>query len=95
VFYEVSPVRGRKTIPDITIGKRGDAMTPSLPCAKCGQVDDLETIHPTGIVAGQFVEWECPCGINRLVEINRHVPQELIRKAIEAEKRAKTFEEGV
>jgi len=69
-------------------------MTPSLPCAKCGQVDDLETVHPIGIIMGQLIEWECPCGITRIVAITHHVPQELVRKAIAAEADTATFDEG-
>ncbi len=69
-------------------------MTPSLPCAKCGQVDDLETVDPMRLIAGRLIEWKCPCGITRIVEITHHVPQELIRKAIEADEKANTFEEG-
>lgn len=80
-----APYRGRKTIPDIEEGERGDAMTPSLPCAKCGQIDDLEIVNPIGTIMRRLIEWECPCGNIRIVEITRHVPQELIRKAIEAD----------
>jgi hypothetical protein len=60
-------------------------MTPSLPCKKCGRVDDLETVNPIGIIMGRLIEWECPCGNTRLVEITHHLPQELVRKAMEAE----------
>jgi hypothetical protein len=69
-------------------------MTPSLPCAKCGQVDDLETVKPIRMIMDRLIEWECPCGIKRLVEITHHVPKELIKKAIEADKKANTSEEG-
>jgi hypothetical protein len=69
-------------------------MTPSLPCAKCGQVDDLETVKPIRMIMDRLIEWECPCGIKRLVEITHRVPQELIKKAIEADKKANTSEEG-
>ena len=65
-------------------------MTPSLPCVKCGQVDDLETVTPIRIIMGRLIEWECCCGIKRLVEINHHVPKELIKNAIEADKKADT-----
>jgi len=30
-------------------------MTPSLPCDICGQVDDLETVNPRGILAQELV----------------------------------------
>lgn len=69
--------------------KRGDAMTPSLPCAKCGRIDDLETIEPIRTIMGELIEWECPCGINRVVEIHR-VPRELVKKAMEADEKANT-----
>ena len=68
-------------------------MTPSLPCAKCGRIDDLETVNPNGTIMGRLIEWECPCGIKRLVAITHHVPQELIKKAMEADKKANTSEE--
>jgi hypothetical protein len=64
---------------------RGDAMTPSLPCLKCGQVDDLETINPLGVHLDKAVIWNCRCGNSRAVPISHHIPQELLRKAKVAE----------
>jgi hypothetical protein len=69
-------------------------MTPSLPCAKCGQVDDLETINPHGILADELVLWNCRCGYPRAVVVNYHTPQELVRKAKEAEEMEDTYDEG-
>jgi hypothetical protein len=68
-------------------------MTPSLPCVKCGQVDDLETVEPIRTIMDRIIEWECPCGIKRLITITPDVPQALIIKAIEADKKAKTSKE--
>jgi hypothetical protein len=68
-------------------------MTPSLPCAKCGQIDDLETVNPRGILAAEVVLWDCPCGYPRAVAINHRTPQELVRKAIEADDMANTRDE--
>jgi hypothetical protein len=79
-------IRGRKTIPDIKEGQRGDAMTPSLPCAMCGHIDDLEIVNPLGTHADKAVIWNCSCGNTRAVVISHHTPQELVRKAIAADK---------
>ncbi len=57
-------------------------MMPSLPCAKCGQVDDLETVNPLGIHLENSVIWNCRCGSTRAVAISHHTPQELVKKAI-------------
>ena len=57
-------------------------MRPSLPCANCGQVDDLETVHPLGICADTAVLWNCRCGNTRAVVIGCFIPQELVRKAM-------------
>ena len=60
-------------------------MTPSLPCAYCGQVDDLETINPTGTHVGKAVTWNCRCGNTRALMISHHIPKGLVRKAIFAD----------
>jgi hypothetical protein len=57
-------------------------MTPSLPCAKCGQVDNLETVNPLGIHVDMAVLWNCRCGTTRAVGISQLTPQELVRKAM-------------
>lgn len=57
-------------------------MTPSLPCGKCGQVDDLETLNPLGIQLDKAVLWNCRCGNTRAVAINYRIPLELVRKAM-------------
>jgi len=44
-------------------------MTPSIPCAKCGQVDDLETVNPLGIHLDKAVPWNCRCGSTRAVAV--------------------------
>ncbi|NJD62531.1 MAG: hypothetical protein FIA93_07405 [Deltaproteobacteria bacterium] len=59
-------------------------MAPSLPCPNCGHVDDLETVIPLGIIAGNSTLWNCRCGILRAVEIGR-APRELVRKVIVAD----------
>jgi hypothetical protein len=69
-------------------------MTPSLPCEMCGHVDDLETVNPLGTHADELVLWNCRCGNTRAVAIDHHTPQELVRKAIEADEMEDTFEEG-
>lgn len=57
-------------------------MTPSFPCHCCGKVEDLETIHPTGIHMDRAISWQCPCGNTRMVEITHRIPQELVRRAM-------------
>ena len=57
-------------------------MTPSLPCAKCGQVDNLKTVNPLGIHVDKAVLWNCRCGNTRAVAISPHTPQELVRRAV-------------
>jgi hypothetical protein len=70
-------------------------MTPSLPCAMCGHIDDLETVNPLGTHADKAVIWNCRCGNTRAVEISHHTPQELVRKAIVADKMGgKRFQRG-
>jgi hypothetical protein len=64
-------------------------MTPSLPCANCGQVDDLETVNPIGIHSDKAVIWNCQCGNTRALLISHHIPKELVRKAILADKMGK------
>jgi hypothetical protein len=61
-------------------------MTSSLPCAKCGQVDDLETVNPLGTHADKAVIWNCRCGNTRAVMISHHTPYGLIRRAFVADK---------
>jgi hypothetical protein len=58
-------------------------MTSSPPCAKCGQVDNLESVNPLGILMDKAVLWNCQCGNTRSVAISHHIPQELVRKAME------------
>ncbi len=90
-----NPGRGRNKFPYIKEGRRGDAMTPSLPCANCGQVDNLETVHPLGTHADKAVIWNCRCGNTRAIKISHHLPHELIRKAILANKSGeKPFRRG-
>ena len=60
-------------------------MKPSLPCVKCGKVDDLETVNPIGVLMDETVLWGCRCGNTRAVAISHHIPQELVRKAIIAD----------
>ena len=60
-------------------------MTPSLPCAKCGHIEDLETVIPLWTLGDKAVLWDCLCGRIRTVLINRHTPQALVRKAMETE----------
>lgn len=59
-------------------------MTPSPPCPNCGQVDDLETVIPVGVIADNATLWNCRCGIIRAVAIGR-APRELVRKVIVAD----------
>jgi hypothetical protein len=69
-------------------------MTSSLPCKICGQVDDLETVNPLGTHAEKLVLWNCQCGNTRAVAIDHHTPEELVRKAKEAEEMEDTYDEG-
>jgi hypothetical protein len=69
-------------------------MTPSLPCEKCGRVDDLETVNPRGILAAEVVLWDCRCGYPRAVAIDHDTPRELIRKAIEAGELKYPYDKG-
>jgi hypothetical protein len=57
-------------------------MTQSIPCAKCGQVDDLQTVKPLGIHLDKAVLWNCRCGNNRAVAVWDYTVQELVRKAV-------------
>jgi len=74
--------RGIIGFPSSKEGNRGDAMVLSLPCPNCGQVDDLETVNPLGILMDKAVIWNCRCGSTRAVGISHHAPQELVRKAM-------------
>jgi hypothetical protein len=57
-------------------------MTQSIACAKCGQVDDLETVIPLGIHMDKAVLWNCACGSTRAVAVLDDTAQELVRKAM-------------
>ena len=57
-------------------------MKHSIPCAKCGQVDDLETVKPLGIHLDKAVLWNCRCGSTRAVAVHDCSVQELVRKAV-------------
>ena len=57
-------------------------MTQSIACAKCGQVDDLETVIPLGIHMDKAVLWNCVCGSTRAVAVIDYTAQELVRKAM-------------
>jgi len=57
-------------------------MTKSIPCAKCAQEDDLETVNPLGIHMDKAVLWNCRCGSTRAVSVIDHTAQELVRKAM-------------
>jgi len=57
-------------------------MTKSIACAKCGQVDDLETVNPLGIHLDKSVLWNCECGSTRAVAVIDHTAQELVRTAM-------------
>jgi len=54
----------------------------SIPCAKCGQVDDLETVNPLGIHLDKAILWNCRCGNTRAVAVYDYTAQELVRKAL-------------
>lgn len=56
-------------------------MTKSIPCAKCGQVDDMETVNPLGIHGDKAVLWNCRCGNTRAFAVIDYKAQELVRKA--------------
>jgi len=62
-------------------------MTKSIPCAKCAQVDDLETVNPLGIHMDKAVLWNCRCGNTRAVAVSYYTPQELVRKAMVVDER--------
>ncbi len=57
-------------------------MMKSISCAKCGQVDDLETVIPLGIHMDKAVLWNCVCGSTRAVSVIDYTAQELVRKAM-------------
>ena len=57
-------------------------MTQSIACAKCGQVDDLETVIPLVIHMDKAVLWNCVCGSTRAVSVIDYTAQELVRKAM-------------
>jgi hypothetical protein len=61
-------------------------MTPSIPCATCGQVDELETVNPLGIHLDKAVLWNCRCGNTRAVAVSHRIPPELVRKAMTVDK---------
>lgn len=62
-------------------------MTPSLPCPKCGHVDDLDAVNPLWNLGNKAILWDCRCGSIRAILINHHTPQELVRKAMEQDER--------
>jgi hypothetical protein len=57
-------------------------MMKSIACAKCGQVDDLDTVNPLGIHLDKAVIWNCRCGSTRAVAVCDYTAQELVRKAM-------------
>ena len=57
-------------------------MTQSIACAKCGQVDDLETVTPLGFHMDKAVLWNCQCGSTRAIAVCDYTAQELVRKAM-------------
>ena len=57
-------------------------MRPSLPCVKCGHVDDMETVNPLGIHMDKAVLWNCACGSTRAIAVIDYAAQELVRKAM-------------
>ncbi len=57
-------------------------MMESIPCRKCGRVDDLETVNPLGIHLDKAVLWNCRCGNTRAVAVCHDSAQELVRKAM-------------
>jgi hypothetical protein len=57
----------------------------SIACAKCGQVDDLETVNPLGIHLDKAVIWNCRCGNTRAVAVFDYTAQGLVRKAMAIE----------
>jgi len=57
-------------------------MMKSIPCTKCGRVDDLETVNPLGIHLDKAVLWNCRCGSTRAVAVCHYSAQELVRKAM-------------
>ena len=59
---------------------------PSLPCACCYRIVDLDLIEPTGICMGKLVQFECPCGNTR--KIHKDIaPPRVLEKAINAMRR--------
>lgn len=64
-------------------------MTPSTPCAKCGQVDDLETVDPLGIHLDKAILWNCRCGNTRAVAV---IDSCIINVLCEAQKKGTVFE---
>lgn len=78
-------MQGNIFLPPSADGKRSVSVSYSLDCPNCGQVDDLETVNPTGISFGLVVLWNCGCGNTRAIELSESPPQELIRKAILAD----------
>ena len=57
-------------------------MMKSIACAKCGQVDHLETVNPLGIHGDKAVLWNCRCGNTRAVAVCDSTAQELVRKVM-------------
>jgi hypothetical protein len=53
----------------------------SIACAKCDQVDGLDTVNPLGIHLDKAVIWECRCGNTRAVAVCDYTAQELVRRA--------------
>jgi hypothetical protein len=54
----------------------------SIACAKCGQVDHLDTVNPLGIHLDKAVIWNCRCGSTRAVAVCDYTAQDLVRKAM-------------
>lgn len=57
-------------------------MMKSTTCAKCGKVDDLETVSPLGIHLDKAVVWNCQCGNTRAISVSDNTARELVRKAM-------------
>lgn len=56
---------------------------PSLPCACCYRIVDLDLIEPTGICMEKLVQFECHCGNTRMIHKNIAHP-DVIEKAHQA-----------
>jgi hypothetical protein len=62
-----------------------EPMLRSKPCPKCAAVTDLDKHPLAGIHDNKLIMWNCQCGTTRMIPISHHVPQSIVRRALDAQ----------